>query len=360
MQTTPLVVLILCAFGTTLTLLNSFTMRVVKDRKVPTISHSISVLVPMRNEEKNVDGLVSAIQKSDGLAHWEFTVLDDASTDNTFTKLKALNVNTLRGELLPEGWLGKTWACHQLAQTSQSIYLVFIDADVRVHPRAIASSISIMDQLKWDFISPHPRQIAVTFLERLFQPLLQWSWLASVPLRIAERFGVKSMTIANGQFFIVKSSAYRAIGGHESIKSEVLDDLQLARKLVDGGFKGGVAEASAIAETRMYSSAKEIIDGYTKSLWTAFGGLFGTLIAMALIVTTQILPLLLGISGSSIGWVAYLVTAASHAIAALRTKSAPANIFMHPLSAFLLIGLIIESLRRKNRGELVWRERTLN
>lgn len=350
-------ILILCAFGASLTIINALTMRVVRNNAIASVPNAVSILVPMRNEERNVEGLVASIQASGGLAHYDFLVLDDSSTDQTSKLLREHAIRTIAGAPLPQGWLGKPWACHQLAHQSGGIYIVFVDADVRITSHAIASAIDYMNELEWDFISPHPRQIAVTFLERLFQPLLQWSWLASVPLRIAERFGIPSMTIANGQFFIVKRTAYEAIGGHAAIKNEVLDDLQLARTLVRGGFTGGVAEASALAQTRMYNSATELVNGYTKSLWTAFGGYFGTLFTVALLGATQILPFVLGVSGYTYGWIAYFITAISHGIAAIRTKSAPANIFAHPLSAFLLIVLIIESFRRKFTGRLVWRDR---
>ena len=352
-----LVIVALCACGTFLTLLNAFTMRVILPTASRAISTSVSVLVPMRNEEKNVEQLIASIQSSQGLSDWDFLVLDDASNDRTGELLRHFAITLMQGAPLPEGWLGKNWACFQLAQNSSGEYLVFVDADVRVHPNAIASAIEKMELWDWDFISPYPQQLAETFLERLFQPLLQWSWLTSVPLRIAEHFGIPSMTVANGQFFIVKRSAYEAIGGHESIRSEVLDDLRLARALVNHGFKGGVAEGSGVAQTRMYDSARSLIDGYTKSLWTAFGGVVGTCFAIALLVLTQILPFSLALAGYRWGWIAYVLTAASHGIAALRTKSSPTNTFLHPLSALLLIVLILESIRRKMLGKLIWRER---
>ena len=353
------VLIVLCGVGTLLTLLNSLTMRVVKPLNDARISSSVSVLIPMRNEESNVDGVVTSVQKSQGLSDWNFLALNDSSSDSTGALLEKHYIQKLDGTSLPEGWLGKNWACWQLAQASTGEYLVFLDADVRIDPTAIASSIQIMDELHWDFISPYPRQIAISFLERLFQPLLQWSWLASVPLRIAERFGVSSMTIANGQFMIIRRSAYFAIEGHSSIKGEVLDDLRLARTLIDAGFKGGVAEASSVAECRMYDSAPDLINGYTKSLWNAFGGIVGTIFTIALIALTQLVPIALGIAGYASGWIAYLLTALSHAIASARTKSSPANIFAHPLAALLLIVLIVESLRRKSVGGLVWRGRQL-
>jgi len=351
------ILIALSAIGTFLAITNSLTMRVLRPQTEAAISESVSILVPMRNEENNVSAVVASIQNSQGLSDWNFTVLDDSSTDRTAEILRASSVNIIDGISLPEGWLGKNWACHQLAERSQSEYLVFIDADVRLHPLAVASSITAMNAWGWDFNSPYPQQIALTFLERLFQPLLQWSWLASVPLRFAERLRISSMTIANGQFFIVKRAAYLKVGGHEAIRGEVLDDLRLARTLIDGGFAGGVAEGSAVAQTRMYSSASELVNGYTKSLWTAFGGIFGTLFTVFLLLATQILPIALGIAGISAGWIAYFLTAASHGIAAVRTRSSMANIFLHPISALLLIFLIGESIRRKVTGKLVWRER---
>jgi hypothetical protein len=351
--------LAVCLIGAMLTILNSLTMRVVRPRIKEEIKESISVLIPMRNEEANVDAVVTCIHNSLGLLDWDLLILDDSSTDSTARKLESLQLNTLSGKTLPDGWLGKNWACWQLAQASKGEYLVFVDADVRLHPTAIASSINKMNELKWDFISPYPRQIAQSFLEHLFQPLLQWSWMASVPLRLAEVLRVNSMTIANGQFFIVRRDAYFDIGGHEGIRAEVLDDLRLARTLVSGGYRGGVAEASSVAQCRMYENATDLINGYTKSLWTAFGGSLGTLLAVLLLVGTQISPILLGLSGSALGWLAYAITALSHGTAAARTKSSPANMFLHPLSALLLIVLIIESIRRKSAGKLIWRERYL-
>ncbi len=353
------VIFFISSLGTILTLVNALTMRVIKPDGTALISDSIAVLVPMRNEESNVDGLVSSVQESSGLSDWNFTVLNDSSSDGTALRLKSHGVSVIEGSDLPEGWLGKNWACHQLASTAQAKYLVFMDADVRIHPAAIAASIEKMNSLGWDFISPYPRQIALSFLERLIQPLLQWSWLSSVPLRLSQQLRINSMTIANGQFFIVKKSAYDAIGGHASIKSEVLDDLRLARGLIAGGFSGGVAEGSSIVECRMYDSPNLLIQGYTKSLWAAFGGIAGTIFTIALLALTQILPIFLGLNGYFIGWSTYFVVAISHGIAAIRTKSAPSNFLLHPLSAFILIVLIFESLRRKLSGSLVWRERKI-
>ena len=352
--------LVICAISACITAINVVTMRTVRPSQASSVRDSVAVLIPMRNEIFNAAEVVASVQSSRNLQNWEFHVLDDGSTDGTSQVLDVQYLQRISGSQLPDGWLGKNWACHQLAHSTSAEYLVFVDADVRLHPDAIASSIALMQKLDWSFISPYPRQIAISFLERLIQPLLQWSWMSSVPLRIAERFGIPSMTIANGQFLIIKRGAYSAIGGHEAIKGEVLDDLQLVRTLVRGGFSGGVADGSHVASCRMYKNAGELIEGYTKSLWKAFGGIAGTIFTVALLISTQVIPLALGYAGYAIGWFAFMLIALSHGLSALKTKSAPANTFMHPLSILILIALIIESVRRKIRGELMWRGRTVN
>ena len=342
-----------CAIALIITVVNVISMRVVGLKGVTTIGESVDVLIPMRDEEDNVEGSLKSTLNSELLEASSVYVLDDGSTDQTGKLISEFKVNKLTGTELPAGWLGKVWACHNLSKAGSGKYLVFLDADVRLHPYAIASAITRMNKFGWDFISPYPRQIAGSFLEKLIQPLLQWSWLASVPLRLAEKFPNRSMTIANGQFFIVKRNAYEEAGGHAAIPGEVLDDLELARLLISKGFKGGVADGSAVASCRMYKTNSQLIDGYTKSLWKAFGGQFGTVVAIILLFFTGISPYL------GIGAPATFIFL-SRFLAAIKTRSNPAYAFLHPISIGILLFLITLSSIRKSRGTLIWRGRTVS
>jgi glycosyltransferase involved in cell wall biosynthesis len=342
-----------CAIALIITVVNVINMRVVGLKGVTTIGESVDVLIPMRDEEDNVEGSLKSTLNSELLEASSVYALDDNSTDQTGKLISEFKVNKLTGTQLPAGWLGKVWACHNLSKAGSGKYLVFLDADVRLHPYAIASAITRMNKFGWDFISPYPRQIAGSFLEKLIQPLLQWSWLASVPLRLAEKFPNRSMTIANGQFFIVKRSAYEEAGGHAAIPGEVLDDLELARLLISKGFKGGVADGSAVASCRMYKTNSQLIDGYTKSLWKAFGGQFGTIVAIILLFFTGISPYL------GIGAPATFIFL-SRFLAAIKTRSNPAYAFLHPISIVILLYLIVLSSVRKSRGTLIWRGRTVS
>ena len=342
----------LCAFALIITVANVINMRVVGLKGATSVGETVDVLIPMRNEEENVEGCLKSVLNSELLGVSKVFVLDDGSSDSTAELIGQFKVDKLIGTQPPTGWLGKVWACHNLAQVGSGKYLVFIDADVRLHPYAIASAITKMNKFGWDFISPYPRQISGSFLEKLIQPLLQWSWLASVPLRIAEKFPNRSMTIANGQFFIVKRSAYNTSGGHAAIPDEVLDDLELARLLISKGFKGGVADGSAVASCRMYKRNSQLIDGYTKSLWKAFGGQFGTLVAIFLLYFTGISPYI------GIGAPATFIFL-SRVLAAIKTRSNPVYAFLHPISILVLLYLIVLSSIRKSRGTLQWRGRAI-
>jgi glycosyltransferase involved in cell wall biosynthesis len=340
---------------------NYFLVRVVTPTNT-LISDSVAILIPMRNEEINAQDVIQSCLSSTGLPDFRVRVLDDASTDGTSRAINSFGsrIESLQGRPLENGWLGKPFACSQLSTASKEDYLVFVDADVRLSPQAISSSIALMQQLDWDFLSPYPAEEGETFFMKLVQPLLQWSWLTSVPLRFAESGKRASMIIANGQFFIVKRSAYEAINGHNSVKDEILEDLMIARLLSKRGYKGGVADASAVARCRMYESNNELIRGYTKSLWKAFGGPIGTLFTVALLIATQILPLLLILAGYEIALLPFTAAALTHLLAARRTRSPLLNTITHPLAALSLIALIAESYRRRSLGTLEWRGRKVN
>jgi glycosyltransferase involved in cell wall biosynthesis len=350
--------LYLSAIALTLVILNSITIRVIKNSPNNALV-SVSILIPMRNEEGNVKGCLNSILRQKGLQNIEVIALNDGSTDNTENEIRAFpNVQLISGEKLPDQWLGKLWACHQLAEKSTGDYLVFLDADVRLSEYAVANSILKMGS--WDYISPYPRQLTSGFIQKIFQPLLQWSWLASVPLLIAQKYSIKSMVVANGQFLIIKRDAYFHSGGHAEIKAEVLDDLMLARNLLEHGYKGGVAEASKIASCHMYKNSMELIKGYQKSLWKAFGSIPGTIIAIALLVMTGIIPIVSASFASTSGLIAFGFITLSRIISSLRTGSLPNTALFHPLAILILLGLILFSWFGKLTNTITWRDRTVN
>jgi hypothetical protein len=191
----------------------------------------------------------------------------------------------------------------------------------------------------------------------MIQPLLQWSWLSSVPLAFAKRSSNPSFAVANGQFFAVNKAALEQSGGYASIKSEVLDDMQMARVLLRNKFKGTVGNGALIAQCHMYSSWNELRNGYAKSLWKGFGGVFGSIIAIALLVLTGIIPIISAAMGSPLGWFAFEAVLISRLISAKITRANLFDSLLHPISSALLIYLIIYSWLM--RGRIQWKGRTV-
>jgi glycosyltransferase involved in cell wall biosynthesis len=353
-----LLITALSAVALFLTILNSLTIRVVKNQPAK-VNKKVSILIPMRNEEVNVAGCLDSVIAQKGLSDLEIIVLNDQSTDATQSKLAAYpQVKVLNGTELPVGWLGKLWACHQLSQVASGNIWVFLDADVRLTEHAVASTINQMGN--WSFISPYPKQLSIGIPEKIFQPLLHWSWLASVPLYIAQKFGIKSMSVANGQFFVVNKAAYELCGGHEKIKDEVLDDLALARSLLSAKFKGGVVEGSQIATCTMYADFSQLIQGYQKSLWAAFGGFVGNIFALALLISTGVISFVAAVGGSKLAALSFIFIYLSRIISSIRSGESTATAIAHPIAVLIFTYINIKSWVGKVRGNLTWRDRVIS
>jgi GT2 family glycosyltransferase len=240
---------------------------------------------------------------------------------------------------------------------SKEEFLVSVDADVRLTPDAIARSIATLKSTSLDFISPYPRQIALTLGERMIQPLLQWSWLSTVNLRIAEKSSRPSMAIANGQFFLVRRKALEKIGGYAAVKKAVIDDVFLARELIRQGFHGSVINGASIAECHMYTSWSSIKSGYGKSLSKAFGGPLGASIVIFFLFLTGIAPFLISLTGNFYGGLGYVLIVFSRMLSAIKVKGKIVDSLFHPISVMLLIYLIIHSFRV--RSSITWKGRTV-
>ena len=329
-------------------------------KAISELQDSVGVVVPMRNEAENVEGIVATLSAQDGPFH--FYLLDDNSEDSTFELLQRFTAGdtrftVIKGAPLADGWIGKTWALQQLFEASNEDVLVSIDADVRLTNDAINKAVTLMHGARLDFVSPYPRQIAQSFAERLIQPLLQWSWLTTVPLRFAEGAHMKSMAVANGQFFVVRRSALISVGGYKSVKHAVIDDVFLARALMASGSSGTVINGSYIAETRMYVSWSEIEAGYGKSLNKAFGSLVGAIFVIAFLFATSIAPLVLGLLGEPYGWLGFAAIVGTRVLSAIKSRGRILDSVLHPISIVALIYLIVYSyLVRKT---VMWKGRTV-
>lgn len=336
---------------------NALTMPKLSHR--PNSSQSVAVHIPMRNEAVNIAEFIALLKDQSYSSAYHFYILDDNSTDDTFSLLdSAINgdnrFSVIRGSQPPSGWIGKTWALEQLFGVSKEEIIICLDADVRITSEALSRAVSTLDAYALDFLSIYPRQIVTSFGQRMVQPLLQWSWLSTLILRVTMRSTNPAFAVANGQFFMVRRSA---ITGYKEVAHQVLDDMELARVLLRNSHKGSVVNGGEIAQCHMYSSFAELRAGYSKSLWKAFGSIAGTIVAIAFIFASGIAPMILIAMGSAWGWIAFEFIVLSRIVSAFVTKGKIIDSLMHPISSLILIYLIIYSWNV--RKSVQWKGRTL-
>lgn len=328
------------------------------------VSERVSVLVPARNEAHRIAPTIRSLLSQQRLDDLEIIILDDGSEDATLDVVTDVaagdpRLRVIPGAPLPSGWLGKPYACHQLSDAASGSVLCFVDADVTLEPVAVAAAVRVLRSSGLDAVSPYPRQLADGLGPRLVQPLIEWSWLTTLPLGVAERSPRPSLAAATGQFFVVDAQAYCRAGGHGAVATEVLDDVGLMRAVKRTGGTGVAVDGSPLATCRMYSSWGEVYEGYTKSLWTAFGTPAGSIaVAAALGLTYVAPPVAALLTGSRAGWVGYGAGVLGRTLVA-RTTGQPVlpDVLAHPASVTVLVGLLAESWRRRRRGALTWKGR---
>lgn len=324
------------------------------------VEQSVAVLLPVRDEAHRVRPCVESLLAQQGVPDLRILVLDDGSTDGTADVVRSAaagdpRLTVLVGQSPPRGWLGKPYACHQLAAHSDADVLVFVDADVVLAPHAIAAAVGLLPGR--ELLSPYPRIVAVGAGGRLVQPLLQWSWLTFLPLRAMERSARPSLAAAGGQFLVVTRSGYQRAGGHAGVRDQVLEDLALARAVKRSGGRIALADGSSLATCRMYDSWASLVDGYTKSLWAAFGPpVAGLGISLALLLL-YVLPLGLVFAGFPLAGLAGYLLGVLGRIATGRATGARVwpDALLHPVSVLLFVWLLGRSYRR--RRSVRWKGR---
>ncbi|MEO3757324.1 glycosyltransferase family A protein [Mycobacterium sp. B14F4] len=328
----------------------------------PPVREAVSILVPARDEAHRIAPTIRSLLGQQGLLDAEILVLDDRSTDGTADVARRTagadpRVKVLTGVPPPPGFLGKPHACGQLAAAARGEILVFVDADVVLQPHAVAAAAAVLRGPRpLDLVSPWPRQVATGLSGRLVQPLLAWSWLTTLPVPVAERSRRPSMAVANGQFLVVEAEALARAGGWQSVAGAVLDDIGLARAVRATGGRTGIADGSGLATCRMYSSGRELRDGYRKSLWAAFGSPAGALAVATALTVVYVLPAAAAVTGSRAGALGYTAAVVGRASAS-RWGGTRLDAVAHPLSVLALLTLLASSWAGRVRGSLQWKGR---
>ncbi len=234
----------------------------------------VSVLVPVRNEAEHIEACISSLLAQD-YENFELLVLDDGSTDNTaaiLTRMADARLRVLSGQPLPEGWVGKSWACQQLADAATGELLLFTDADTVFSPEALRHAVDAFGATRADFLTAVTRNQVLTLGEQMTVPFLVWSIGTILPLGIAYLLRRSSfLSAANGKFMLFRRAAYDHIGGHAAVRDDATEDLALCRRVKRHGLRWRLLDASGEVSARMYSGFSEAIEGFSKNFFALFG-----------------------------------------------------------------------------------------
>lgn len=247
----------------------------------------VSLCIPARNEENTIEKCIkSALRQT--YPGVEILILDDGSTDRTPELLNRMAIDhpgrftLLEGKPKPEGWLGKPWACQQLAEAASGDILLFLDADTRLEKDAVAQTVRTMGHDVIQLLTVWPMQQLESFWEKAVIPLVYYALLTLLPARYVyrkpawlpaflwKRFRTK-FAAACGQFMAFKSETYFEIGGHQSVKDRVVEDVELAKQIKKHGHSMRMYHGGGTVSCRMYESAGDLFEGFRKNFLAGFG-----------------------------------------------------------------------------------------
>ncbi|HEU4524562.1 MAG TPA: glycosyltransferase family 2 protein [Gemmatimonadales bacterium] len=334
----------------------------------------VSVIIPARNESATIETVVRSVLSST-YHPLELVVVDDRSSDDTSVIVQRLaaedpRVRLIPGEPLPPGWFGKPWACFQGYRAATGDLLLFTDADTRHQPELLGRSVGALRAESADLVTVAPRQLCVTFWERVVMPQV-WLLLALRyhPARV-NRARRERDVIANGQYILVPRASYEAVGTHEVVRGEVAEDLALAQAFHLAGRRLHFAFAERLMETRMYRSLPELVEGWSKNMYLggrrSFPGqpLLQALVPAMLVIAFAfwlIPPAVVALTGGDggIGAAAVLATALSAVfwvLISLGMRIPGWYGLLYPLGALVALSIAARSAWRGER-KVEWRGR---
>src|SRR5690554_469626 len=333
----------------------------------------VSVLVPARNEERNIEKCIESLLKQD-YPQYEIIVLDDESIDETWQILARLakgkeNFHLIKGNPLPPGWIGKCWACHQLSQKAQGKFLVFVDADTVHKPSMLRSVVDAASFYQADLLSGIPHEKVETLSELLTVPLITWGIFAALPLPLAFALPWPGLSITIGQLLLFKRDSYERIDGHNAVKDQVCEDMALGRLVKAKGFRWRLVDAGEVTQCRMYTSLSEAVNGLSKTIFGALNYRIVLIILFSLLLglmfcfppllllrstTTDLPPFLIRRA-----FVAVSLAFVSWRIANFRFRQPRSATFLYPLISALSIFIFLRSMLLTVRGKARWKGRVL-
>ena len=345
---------------------------------VPDDPPLVSVLIPARNEEDNIQRCLASVLAQD-YPNFEVLVLDDNSTDKTAEIASGIaendsRVQLIRGKPLPDGWAGKCYACHQLSQNARGSWLLFVDADTVSRPHMMRSTLQLAILNNAAMLSGFPRQKVSGITQKMVIPIIFYFLvMAWFPLWLFHSWKKPGPTLAIGQFLLFKREDYMRIGGHESVKSRIMEDVWFGIEMHRHRRRILSVDLSGVLTTKMYTNMATMAEGCIKWFYSV-----ASLSPLAMVGSVLIAYIFflapfywacarpinaLFSEGLVMDWGAVVLIQVAvillmRLITDIYFKGSKISFIFHPLGiSFLILAVIVGSSRRALGAGVAWKDR---
>ena len=378
MSLETLIILAVAFLSTVLVSIAQSNLRNLKRLKIlPDEQHTelVSILIPARNEYHNLKRCLDSLINLD-YSNIEILVLNDRSTDQTpelvedYQKIDK-RIQLLQGNDLPDGWIGKHWACHQLSESAKGTIILFMDADTVLANTIVSKAILAMNQQNSDLLSLVPGRKANCLIEKLTFPFIDWMTLCWLPVKLASSSKSAYLSANFGQFMMFRKEAYISIGGHSYLRENLLDDFELGREIKRNGLKWSLYDGSKEVTTRMYSGSREAFTGLSRSIFPVFDyRISAFILAVAILSSLAILPQLYIINYSLYGtsdqfliflsYFSMIMLSLSWLVTCIKFNHNLLTVLIYPIIIFVTISIGIHSVFTNMTGTTSWKERRVS
>lgn len=252
----------------------------------PKETPGVVVLVPARNEAQYIETTLRAILAQD-YPNFTIRLIDDQSTDDTLNIARRIAKETNRLEVVsgidrPSGWAGKPWALHQVTRGLTAAWYLFVDADIVLHPQAFSRAMETVQTHRADMLSLLIQAELKTFWQRTVSMAFIPIGVLTAPL-VYVNDPKKKAAMAMGGFMLLSREAYEAVGGHEAVKNEIIEDGALASKVKAAGLRLLVLPAPDLLKTHYFGAFSDIWGGIRKHMYAFWGRRIDRLICFTLL-----------------------------------------------------------------------------
>jgi glycosyltransferase involved in cell wall biosynthesis len=323
----------------------------------------VSILIPVRDEEDNILALLASIRAQD-FENYEVIILDDSSSDHTYQVCADFaaghpRFRVIKGKKLADNWLGKNYACHQLAREAKGDYFLFLDADEQIYNGLINSAVHRMQVLNLGLLSLFTNQQTNTLGEKMVVPLMHYILLNLLPLRLVYLIKNGAIAAASGQFMLFDAAIYRQHQWHRQVKDKVVEDVELMRLVKTAKYNGEALLANGMISCRMYKGYAEAVNGFSKNFLAAFNySIMGLLIYLVMLISGPMI-VIITLNIQLILFMVTLIILSRVMISLSSGQNAWLNVLLHPLQMFSLTLIAYLAIQKHLTKTNVWKGRRI-